>query len=434
MSKDYPPGQCELTIVMPCLNEAETLATCIRKARGYLERSGVAGEVLIADNGSTDGSQQIAADLGARVVDVEAKGYGNALMGGIRAARGTYVIMGDADDSYDFANLDAFVEELRKGADLVMGNRFKGGIAPGAMPALHRYLGNPVLSAVGKLFFNAPVTDFHCGLRGFRRDAILRIGLHTSGMEFASEVVVKSCLSGLRIVEVPTTLSKDGRSRPPHLRSWRDGWRHLRFLLIYSPRWLYLLPGLAALALGTIATLVLLVGPVRIGSVGLDIGTMLYSAALAVLGYQAVLFSVLVKLFAARDGFLPMSPRYRRLVERFTVERGLVLGMLIFFAGIVVAVLQLLRWGGAGFGAMDVGQNLRTAVPAVLGMILGFQTIMFSMFAGVLNIPTSGGTEFARASRDSDTDSDSDSDTDSDTHAVAGGRQEDRRDEAAVVA
>lgn len=397
-------GQLELTIIMPCLNEAETLAICVKKAQGYLERSGVTGEVLIADNGSTDGSREIAAELGARVVDVEAKGYGNALMGGIRAARGRYVIMGDADDSYDFSQLDEFVSELRKGADLVMGNRFKGGIEPGAMPALHKYLGNPVLSAIGVLFFKAPVGDFHCGLRGFRREAILGIGLHTSGMEFASEIVVKSCLSGLRIAEVPTTLKKDGRSRPPHLRSWRDGWRHLRFLLIYSPRWLFLYPGLAALVLGLVTTLVLLVDRIRIGSVGLDVGTMTYAAGLAVLGYQAVLFSVMVKLFAAREGLLPMSPRYRQLVERFSVERGLILGMLIFVAGILVALLQLFRWGGVGFGAMDTAQNVRTAVPAVLGIVLGFQTIMFSMFAGVLNIPTTDGTAFAQASREASVD------------------------------
>ena len=393
---------CELTILMPCLNEAETLATCIGKAQGYLERSGVAGEVLIADNGSTDGSQAIATGLGARVVHVDAKGYGNALMGGIRAAHGKYVIMGDADDSYDFAHLDAFVAELRAGADLVMGNRFKGGIEPGAMPALHKYLGNPVLSAVGVLFFKAPVGDFHCGLRGFRRSAILSIGLHTSGMEFASEIVVKSCLSGLRIAEVPTTLQKDGRSRPPHLRSWRDGWRHLRFLLIYSPRWLFLYPGVAALVLGLVTTLALLIGRIQLGSVGLDVGTMTYAAGLAILGYQAVLFSVMVKLFGAREGLLPMSPRYRQLVERFSVERGLVLGMLIFVVGILFALLQLFRWGGVGFGNLNTAQNVRTAIPAVLGMVLGFQTIMFSMFAGVLNIPTTDGTAFARAPRDED--------------------------------
>ncbi|HEU5473257.1 MAG TPA: glycosyltransferase family 2 protein [Actinophytocola sp.] len=392
----------ELTIVMPCLNEAETLGTCIRKAQGYLAASGVSGAVLIADNGSTDGSQAIARELGAQVVDVPDKGYGNALMGGIRAANSRYVIMGDADDSYDFSDLDAFVDELRRGADLVMGNRFRGGIAPGAMPALHRYFGNPLLSGVGRQFFKAPVGDFHCGLRGFRREAILGIGLHTSGMEFASEIVVKSCLSGLRIAEVPTTLAKDGRNRPPHLNSWRDGWRHLRFLLIYSPRWLFLYPGLAALASGLAATLVLLIGPVDIGVIGFDVGTMLYAAGIAVLGYQAVLFSVLVKLFGARAGLLPMSPRYRQLIERFSVERGLVFGLAIFLAGVLAALGQLLRWGDAGFGAMDTAQTIRTAIPAVLGLVLGFQTIMFSMFAGVLNIPTSDGTRFARSSRDTE--------------------------------
>lgn len=401
---DYPLDRCELTILMPCLNEAETLATCIQKALGYLERSGVVGEVLIADNGSTDGSREIATGLGARVVEVEAKGYGNALMGGIRAARGRFVIMGDADDSYDFAHLDPFVTELRNGAELVMGNRFKGGIEPGAMPPLHKYIGNPVLSTVGKLFFKAPVADFHCGLRGFQRDAILRIGLHTSGMEFASEVVVKACLAGLRIVEVPTTLKKDGRSRPPHLRSWRDGWRHLRFLLIYSPRWLYLYPGLGALGIGLIATLALLIGPVSIGRVGFDIGTMAYAAALAILGYQAILFSVMLKLFAAREGFLPMSQTYRRLVERFSVERGLVIGMVIFVAGILAGVLQLFRWGGANFGAMDAERTIRIAIPAVLGVVLGFQTIMFSMFTGVLSIPTNDTTPTASASDVADSD------------------------------
>ncbi|UUZ60012.1 glycosyltransferase family 2 protein [Nocardioides sp. B-3] len=284
----------ELSIVMPCLNESETLATCIRHALTFLATSGVVGEVIIADNGSTDGSQQIALDEGARVVNVPEKGYGAALIGGIAAAHGTYVAMGDADDSYDFEGPGPFVDELRKGADLVMGNRFRGGIEPGAMPPLHKYLGNPVLSLVGRLFFNAPVKDFHCGLRAFRRDSITALSLRTTGMEFASEMVVKASLSGLHIVEVPTTLRKDGRSRPPHLRSWRDGWRHLRFLMLYSPRWVFFYPGLLLTALGLIATAVLLAGPVSIGEFGLDIGTMLYAAAIAVVGYlsRAVLPAV----------------------------------------------------------------------------------------------------------------------------------------------
>lgn len=386
----------ELTIVMPCLNEAETLPVCIQKAHGFLARSGVVGEVLIADNGSTDGSPQIARDLGARVVTVDAKGYGNALMGGIRAARGTYVIMGDADDSYDFSSLQPFVDELRAGSELVMGNRFLGGIEPGAMPALHRYLGNPVLSGVGRLFFKTPVGDFHCGLRGFNRLSILALGLASTGMEFASEVVVKSRLAGLRIREVPTTLSNDGRSRPPHLRSWRDGWRHLRFLLIFSPRWLFLYPGLAAFGVGAIMTLILLVGPVRIGNVGLDLGTMMYASALTVVGWQAVLFSVLTKIYSAHEGFLPMSRRYRQMVERISVERGLVLGVSIFVVGVLGAAVQLMRWSGQGFGALDVSQTVRSAIPAVLGIILGFLTAMFSMFAGILTIPTRGEATAAR--------------------------------------
>lgn len=389
-------ASCELTILLPCLDEAETLATCITKAQGYLRRSGVDGEILIADNGSTDGSQQIAVDLGARVVAVAERGYGNALLGGIEAARGHYVIMGDADDSYDFSALDAFVAELRAGHDLVMGNRFRGGIDPGAMPALHRYLGNPVLSFVGRLFFKSRIGDFHCGLRGFRRSSVRALNLKTTGMEFASELVVKAALAGLSVTEVPTRLAKDGRSRPPHLRSWRDGWRHLRFLLIFSPRWLFLYPGLAALVVGLLATTVLLVGPVQVGSVGFDVGSMLYAAALTVIGYQAILFSVLTKVYAAHEGFLPMSPRYQRLVERISVERGLVLGIVIFVVGFVIAVVQVLRWGGTGFGELAVAQTVRAAIPATLGLIGGFLTIMFSMFAGILTIPTTGDARFAR--------------------------------------
>ncbi|MGI8625061.1 MAG: glycosyltransferase family 2 protein [Geodermatophilaceae bacterium] len=396
MTRAVTPPACELTIVMPCLNEAETLGACIAKALGYLDRSGVPGEVVIADNGSTDGSQEIATALGARVVAVSDKGYGSALMGGIRAARGTFVIMGDADDSYDFGHLDLFVEQLRDGADLVMGNRFRGGIEPGAMPKLHKYLGNPVLSGIGKLLFGSHVGDFHCGLRGFRREKILGLGLTTTGMEFASEVVVKASLARLDIHEVPTTLSKDGRSRPPHLRSWRDGWRHLRFLLIFSPRWLFLFPGLVAFVIGVSVTLTLLITPVKIGPFGLDVGTMLYSSALTILGYLSVLFSVLTKIYASHEGILPMSPRYRRLVEKLSVERGLVVGLTIFVLGIVIAFAQVLRWSDFGFGALDVAQTVRVAIPAVLGMVLGFTTIMFSMFSGIMTIPTTGDSKLLR--------------------------------------
>ncbi|WP_046528766.1 glycosyltransferase family 2 protein [Cellulomonas sp. FA1] len=378
----------ELSILMPCLNEAETLAVCIRKAQQYLERSGIVGEVVIADNGSTDGSQDIARSLGARVVPVAQRGYGAALIGGTQAARGRYVIMGDADDSYDFSRLDAFVEKLREGYQLVMGNRFRGGIAPGAMPPLHKYLGNPVLSGIGRLFFNRHIRDFHCGMRGYDREAVLRLRLVTTGMEYASEMVVRASLAGLAVTEVPTTLDKDGRSRPPHLRSWRDGWRHLRFLLLYAPRWLFLYPGLVALTLGGLSTLVLMLGPREVGGIGFDSVTMIYTSAITVLGYQAVVFSILTKLYAAREGFLPVGPRFRWLSNLFTLERGLVLGLVIFVLGLVVGIAQVLGWGGSGFGELDTIRATRVAVPVMLGLTLGFFTLMASMFAGALTVAT----------------------------------------------
>jgi glycosyltransferase involved in cell wall biosynthesis len=379
-------GDIELSIVMPCLDEAETLATCIRKARGWLERAGVAGEVVVADNGSTDGSQAIAEAEGARVVPVAAKGYGNALMGGIREARGRYVVMGDADDSYDFSDLDAFLERLRAGDDLVMGNRFRGGIAPGAMPWSHRYIGNPVLSGIGRLFFHAPVGDFHCGLRGFRRDAIVALDLRTTGMEFASEVVVRSCLAGLRISEVPTTLSPDGRTRPPHLRSFRDGWRHLRFLLLYSPRWLFFYPGLVMFAVGLVATTALTIGPVSVGSLQFDVGTLVYAAALTICGYLTVLFALLTKTYAVQEGFLPANRTYRRVQRWLTLERGLAVGAALVAFGLVAAVASFLRWRESGFGNLDPSQTIRTVVPSMLGFVLGLQTLVAALFVSILSI------------------------------------------------
>ncbi|WP_207669999.1 glycosyltransferase family 2 protein [Glaciibacter flavus] len=381
------PADIELSIVMPCLNEAETLAICIDKAQGYLARSGVAGEVIIADNGSTDGSQQIAAEAGARVVPVADKGYGNALMGGIVAAHGTYVIMGDADDSYDFSKLDPFVERLRAGDELVMGNRFRGGIAPGAMPPLHKYLGNPVLSTVGRVLFRSDIKDFHCGLRGFNRESILNLGLITTGMEFASEVVVKSTLGGLRISEVPTTLDKDGRSRPPHLRSWRDGWRHLRFLMLFSPRWLFLIPGLIGFVVGMIGTIGLMFGPLVVGNVGFDVSSQVYLAALTVVGWQAVLFALLTKLYARHEGFyLPRSRSFERFAERATLENGALIGVGLFILGVVIGIVQLVAWGASGFGSQDPIDTMRLAVPAALFLMLGAQTVMASMFLGILSI------------------------------------------------
>ena len=377
----------ELTILMPCLNEAETLAICIDKAQGFLKRSGVRGEVLIADNGSSDGSQEIARTHGARVVEIPGRGYGSALIGGINEANGEYVIMGDADDSYDFSQLDHFVERLRAGDELVMGNRFLGGIEPGAMPPLHKYLGNPVLSWIGRVLFRSPIKDFHCGLRGFSRESMLNLHLQTSGMEFASEMVVKSTLDGLRVSEVPTTLSKDGRSRPPHLRSWRDGWRHLRFLLIFSPRWLFLIPGTVLFALGLIGTVLLAFGPLVIGNVGFDISTQIYLAALTTVGYQSVIFAILTKVYAQHEGFrIPRSRNFERLERRISLESGAVVGLMLFVAGLVIGIIQFALWGNSGFGALQATSTIRIAVPASLLMLLGAQTIMAGLFLGVLSV------------------------------------------------
>ncbi|WP_214415821.1 glycosyltransferase [Sphaerisporangium fuscum] len=376
----------ELTVVMPCLNEAETVETCVRKALACMAEHGIEGEVVIADNGSTDGSQQLARDAGARVVHVDAKGYGNALMGGIRAARGRYVIMGDADDSYDFTALLPFVEQLRDGADLVMGNRFRGGIAPGAMPPLHRYLGNPVLSFIGRLFFPSQIRDFHCGLRGFRRDSILKLGLQTGGMEFASEMVVKATLQGLDVREVPTTLSPDGRSRPPHLRSWRDGWRHLRFLLLYSPRWLFLIPGIALMVLGLVAGTALTFGPVYIGKLAFDVDTLVGASAMVVIGFQAVLFGLFTKVYAAEEGFLPEDRRVKRLVDVVTLEKGLVAGGLLAIAGLAGMVASLAHWQVRNFGPLLPAESLRLVVPSATALIMSFQTIFASLFISILGI------------------------------------------------
>jgi len=371
---------------MPCLNEAETLAACIKKAQGYLARSGIDGEVLIADNGSTDGSQDIATNLGARVVAVQEKGYGAALLGGIRAARGRYVIMADSDDSYDFTRLEGFVDKLREGFDLVMGNRFLGGILPGAMPALHRYLGNPVLTSIGRLFFSSPSGDFHCGLRGFNKHAIDRLELQTTGMEFASEMVVKATLHGLKITEVPTTLSPDGPSRPPHLRSWRDGWRHLRFLLIYSPRWLFLYPGLALMASGLALLLYLLPGPRHVGGITLDIHTLVYSSGLIMLGLQACLFSVFTKLFGMNLRLLPPDPLFRRLVHAFSLERGLIAGLLLVAGGLAGSLYATIHWQGTAFGPQQPQELMRIVVPSLTSLLVGMEIIFASFFLSVLQL------------------------------------------------
>jgi glycosyltransferase involved in cell wall biosynthesis len=376
----------ELTILMPCLNEAETLAVCIDKAQGYLARSGVVGEVLIADNGSTDGSQQIARDHGARVVDIGERGYGSALIGGIRAARGRSVIMGDSDDSYDFSDLMPFVARLREGYDLVMGNRFMGGIKPGAMPPLHRYLGNPVLTMVGRVFFRSPCGDFHCGLRGFNRDAMLALGLQAPGMEFASEMVVKATVHRLRITEVPTTLSPDGRSRPPHLRSWRDGWRHLRFLLIFSPRWLFLYPGLAFALTGVLAMAALVAGPRYIGRVGFDIHTMLYAGMSVILGVQAVLFWIFAKIYGVREGIVQPDPAFSALLEQTTLERGLIAGTVMLVAGILLGIYAVSEWQTGSFGPLNPAQTMRLVIPSAVLVLTAMQIIYGAFFIAVLGI------------------------------------------------
>ena len=381
-------GEVELTVVLPCLNEAETVAVCVGKAKRFLHDAGVDGEVVVADNGSTDGSPELAEAAGARVVTVRRKGYGNALMSGIRAARGTYVFMADADDSYDLENLGPFLAQLRKGDDLVMGNRFRGGIERGAMPWLHRRIGNPVLSGIGRLFFRTSVRDFHCGIRGFRKEAILGLGLRSGGMEFASEMVVKASLAKLPISEVPTTLRPDGRTRAPHLRSFRDGWRHLRFLLLFCPRWVFVYPGLILLAIGAIGTTALTFG--RIG--GLDIAGLLYSAALMIIGYQALWFGLLMQTYAETRGILPKRQGRNRIQQALTrargLERGLILGVGMIVFGVIVAILSFLRWRQADFGALNAGTNVRTITPAILGLVMGSQTILGSFSIGVLGIRT----------------------------------------------
>lgn len=381
-----PRNGLELTILMPCLNEVETLAACIRKAQAFLDRTGLAGEILIADNGSSDGSQACAKACGARVVTVERKGYGAALIEGIKVARGRYVICGDSDDSYDFSALDPFVAELRQGADLVMGNRFKGGVLPGAMPKLHRYLGNPVLSFIGRLLFRSPVRDFHCGLRGFNRSSILSLGLQCEGMEFASEMVVKSTLMGLRISEVPTVLAPDGRNRPPHLRSWRDGWRHLRFLLLFSPRWLFLYPGFALLLIGFLGFCFLLPAPVALGRLTLDVHTLLYASGATLTGLQLMLFAVFAKVFAVEHGIHPESRWVAGIRTIFPVEVGLIAGLALILLGFGLSIYSVMVWNTALYGPFDPTRGMRIVIPAITVTMAGVQILFSSMFLGVLGL------------------------------------------------
>ncbi len=376
----------ELSIVMPCLNEAETLASCIQKAQRYLERSGVSGEIVVGDNGSTDGSQRIATDLGARVIDVPSRGYGAALYGAIDAAKGRYCIMGDSDDSYDFEHLESFVEKLRQGYDLVMGNRFRGGIKPGAMPWKNRYIGNPALSFVGRLFFRTKIRDFHCGLRGFSKAAIDALDLRTTGMEFASEMVIKAQLKGLKIAEVPTTLSPDGRSRPPHLLPYRDGWRHLRFMLLHSPRWLFLYPGFLLILLGLAGCAWLLPGQRIFDGIIFDVHTLLYAFVAVVLGFQLVAFAVFTKVFAISEGLLPEDPRLNRAFRYIKLETGVVVGAVLIIMGIAGSVLAVNGWSQRGFGSLNFDHMLRIVMPAAFSLMLGVQVVFSSFFLSILGL------------------------------------------------
>ncbi len=367
-----------VTVVMPCLNEAQTLETCIKKAQFYFTNNNIDGEIIIADNGSTDGSQDIAQKLGAKVVSIPQKGYGNALKGGINQAKGDYIIMGDADDSYDFSKLELFINKLNEGADFVIGNRFKGGIEKDAMPFLHKYLGNPVLSFLGRLFFNSKIGDFHCGLRGFTKEAYQKLELTTSGMEFASELIVKAHLNNLTIAEVPTILHKDGRNRKPHLNTWQDGWRHLRFLLLYSPKWLFFYPSAFMMLTGFILSLFLIIAPIKIGNIVFDVHTLLYSTALFIVGFQFFVFYGLTKVFAVTHKLLPKSDRYDAIFKFISLEKGIVIGFLFTIIGIILSIFGFSIWSKENFGPLNVTETLRIIIPAVSIIVIGIQIILFS--------------------------------------------------------
>lgn len=371
---------------MPCLNEVETLATCIRKAQQAIAKDNLSAEIIVADNGSTDGSQMVARELGVRVVEVKRKGYGSALIGGIDAARGEFVIMGDADDSYDFRAIAPLIVKLREGYDLVMGNRFTGGIEAGAMVWSHRWVGNPALTFISRVFFHTPVGDMHCGLRGFRRDAYNKLRLRATGMEFASEMVIKASMRRMKITEVPVTLSPDGRSRPPHLRTWRDGWRHLRFMLLFSPRWLFLYPGLTLFAVGLVVGALLETGRKYVGPVSFDIHTLLLAGFACLIGYQLVVFAVFTKVFAMQQGFHPPNPTYRALFRVVKLETGLAVGAVMLFVGLVGIVVAVLSWRAVGFGALDPSLTMREVIPAAVLLTLGVQTIFASFFLSILGI------------------------------------------------
>lgn len=375
----------ELTVIMPCLNEAETLEICIKKALKCMKENNINGEVLIADNGSTDGSIEIAERCGARVARIPTRGYGAALIGGTKEAKGKYCIMGDSDDSYDFSNLMPYIEKLREGYELVMGNRFKGGIEKGAMPFLHKYLGTPVISFIGRLFYHNNIGDFNCGMRGYNREKILELNLQTTGMEYASEMIVQSALHGLKIAEVPTTLSVDGRTRAPYLSTWSDGWRHLKFLLLHSPNWLFFIPGMILAIAGLLLMILIGVAPIIINNISFDINTMLFGGAFFVIGMNIIIFSIFTKIFAANTKYIPMTKSIEKL-SKFSAEKGIKIGLISLLCGIAISVFALVVWGKTSFGNLDPQKIMRLTIPAVCLCIIGFQLIFGGFFIGVLQI------------------------------------------------
>jgi len=374
---------------MPCLNEAKTLGACIRTAQRFLSEFNVRGEIIIADNGSTDGSQKIAREYGATVVHVQQRGYGSAIRGGISAARGKFIIIGDSDESYDFYAIMPFIEKMRDGYDLVMGNRFKGGIEPKSMPFLHQYFGNPILSGIGRLFFSIPIGDFHCGLRGLTKEAAEKMHLQTTGMEFASEMVIKASILGLKICEVPTKLFHDGRDRAPHLQTWRDGWRHLRFMLIFSPRWLFLYPGMVLMGLGFFLSLWAFVAPIYVFGITFDIHSLAYFNAFVVIGFSMILFAIQSRYYGYRSGLLPDLPMFGNVFRSFKLEYGLLIGLFLILAGLALAFHALNLWSQAGFGDIDPQRTMRFVLPSISVMIMGTQVVFSSFFLSILGIPTS---------------------------------------------
>lgn len=377
----------QVSVVMPCLNEAETLEFCIEEVQRAFASADMHGEVIVADNGSTDGSQKIARRLGARVVEVSEKGYGAALQGGIKAAGAEFVVMGDADASYDFGHAPMIFKKLGDGFDLVMGNRFLGGIEPGAMPWHHYWIGNPVLSGIGRLFFRCPAGDFHCGLRGFRRDSVLRLNLTTTGMEFASEMVIKATLQGLRIAEVPTLLRPDGRSRPPHLRSWRDGWRHLRFMLLFCPRWLFLFTGLFLFVSGLLVMAGIAVwGSVSVGAASLSVNSSLASAMTSLVGFQLLVSGTFARKFGTTVGILPRNELLDRAESRATLELGVILGVVALIVGATIFGSAFLIWRDSGFGPMTSDLTVSRVIPSITLIMIGIQTIFGSFLISMLGL------------------------------------------------